>query len=107
MPRAGTKRKPETEQEAAARKANEAERTGIKTLKVRFNKVFGYYIEISKSQLDRVPEHYQRKQTLTNAERYIVPELTEYADRILGAEERAIALEQELFQDLKKETLQG
>ena len=86
--------------------AEEAERTGIKTLKVRFNKVFGYYIEISKSQLDRVPEHYQRKQTLTNAERYIVPELTEYADRIIGAEERAVALEQELFQDLKKETLQ-
>ena len=85
--------------------AEEAERTGIKTLKVRFNKVFGYYIEISKSQLDRVPEHYQRKQTLTNAERYIVPELTEYADRILGAEERAVALEQELFQILKKETL--
>ena len=86
--------------------AEEAERTGIKTLKVRFNKVFGYYIEISKSQLDRVPEHYQRKQTLTNAERYIVPQLTEYADRIIGAEERAVALEQELFQDLKKETLQ-
>ena len=86
--------------------AEEAEKTGIKTLKVRFNKVFGYYIEISKSQLDRVPEHYQRKQTLTNAERYSVPELTEYADRILGAEERAIALEQELFQILKKETLQ-
>ena len=85
--------------------AEEAERTGIKTLKVRFNKVFGYYIEISKSQLDRVPEHYQRKQTLTNAERYSVPELTEYADRILGAEERAVALEQELFQILKKETL--
>ncbi|MFL2876292.1 MAG: DNA mismatch repair protein MutS [Pontiellaceae bacterium] len=86
--------------------AEEAQKTGIKTLKVRFNKVFGYYIEISKSQLDRVPEHYQRKQTLTNAERYSVPELTEYADRILGAEERAIALEQELFQILKKETLQ-
>jgi DNA mismatch repair protein MutS len=84
----------------------EAERTGIKTLKVRFNKVFGYYIEISKSQLDRVPDHYQRKQTLTNAERYIVPELTQYADRILGAEERAIALEQDLFRDLKNETLQ-
>ncbi|MAS98774.1 MAG: DNA mismatch repair protein MutS [Kiritimatiellaceae bacterium] len=86
--------------------AEEAERTGIKTLKVRFNKVFGYYIEISKSQLDKVPEHYQRKQTLTNVERYSVPELTEYADRILGAEERAVALEQELFQNLKKETLQ-
>ena len=86
--------------------AEQAQKTGIKTLKVRFNKVFGYYIEISKSQLDRVPEHYQRKQTLTNAERYSVPELTEYADRILGAEERAIALEQELFQILKKETLQ-
>jgi DNA mismatch repair protein MutS len=86
--------------------AEEAKRTGIKTLKVRFNKVFGYYIEISKSQLDRVPDHYQRKQTLTNAERYVVPELTQYADRILGAEERAIALEQDLFQALKNETLQ-
>ncbi len=86
--------------------AEEAKRTGIKTLKVRFNKVFGYYIEISKSQLDRVPDHYQRKQTLTNAERYVVPELSQYADRILGAEERAIALEQDLFQALKNETLQ-
>lgn len=86
--------------------SQEAERTGIKNLKVRFNKVFGYYIEISKAALDKVPEDYQRKQTLTNAERFVVPELTQYADQILGAEERSIALEQKLFRELKEKVLQ-
>ena len=77
--------------------ASEIERTGIKSLKVRHNKVFGYYIEVSKSYLSQVPESYIRKQTLVNAERFITPELKEYENKIFGAQERSIALEQELF----------
>ncbi len=77
--------------------AAEQERTGIKTIKVRHNKVFGYYIEISKGQLAHVPEDYIRKQTLVNAERFITPELKTYENKIMGAHERAIALEYELF----------
>ncbi len=77
--------------------AAEQERTGIRTLKVRHNKVFGYYIEISKAQLAHVPEEYVRKQTLVNAERFITPELKTYENRIMGAHERAVALEYELF----------
>lgn len=87
----------------AEMQAREQERTGIKTLKVRHNKVFGYYIEISKSYTDQVPAEYQRKQTLVNAERYITPELKEYENKILGAQERAIQLEAELFQELRGE----
>jgi len=79
----------------------EQERTGIKTLKVRHNKVFGYYIEISKSYVNQVPEEYQRKQTLVNAERYITPELKEYENKILGAQERSIDLEMELFLEVR------
>lgn len=79
----------------------EQERTGIKTLKVRHNKVFGYYIEISKSYVDQVPAEYQRKQTLVNAERYITPELKEYENKILGAQERSIDLEMELFLEVR------
>jgi DNA mismatch repair protein MutS len=77
--------------------ASEQERTGIKTIKVRHNKVFGYYIEVSKGQADRVPEEYVRKQTLVNAERFITPELKEYENRIIGAHERSVELEYELF----------
>ena len=62
---------------------SERERTGITSLKVRFNKVFGYYIEISKANLDRVPDHYERRQTLTNAERFVTPELKELEAKIL------------------------
>jgi len=79
----------------------EQERTGIKSLKVRFNQVFGYFIEISKSNLDSVPEDYTRKQTMANAERFITPELKEMETKILGAEERAKQLEYELFLDLR------
>lgn len=79
----------------------EQQRTGIKTLKVRHNKVFGYYIEISKGQADRAPAEYARKQTLVNAERFITPELKEYENKILGARDRAIALEQEIFQEIR------
>ena len=77
--------------------AGEQSRTGIKSLKVRHNKVFGYYIEVSKAQLANVPTEYVRKQTLVNAERFITPELKEHESRVLGAQERAVALEQELF----------
>ena len=80
--------------------ARERKRTGISSLKVRYNKVFGYYIEISKSKLDRVPEDYDRRQTLTNAERFVTPELKELEARILSAEERAITRERQLYQEL-------
>ncbi len=81
--------------------AREQERTGIRTLKVRHNRVFGYYIEISKGQLDNVPGEYQRRQTLVNAERFITPELKEYESRVLGAHDKSVALEQELFAGIR------
>jgi DNA mismatch repair protein MutS len=83
----------------------EIERTGITSLKVRFNSVFGYYIEVTKSNLDRVPPHYIRKQTVANGERYITPELKEMEGKILGAEERSVKLEYELFQRVREEVL--
>jgi DNA mismatch repair protein MutS len=78
----------------------ERERTGIKSLKVGFNKVFGYYLEVTKSNLDAVPEAYIRKQTLVNAERYITPELKEYEALILNAEERMAEVEARLFRQV-------
>ena len=81
--------------------AEEKEKTGIKTLKVGYNRVFGYYIEISRSYSDMVPEHYIRKQTLANAERYITGELKELETRVLTAKERSVALEYQLFSDLR------
>ncbi len=86
--------------------ASEIERTGIKSLKVRHNKVFGYYIEISKSYLANVPESYIRKQTLVNAERFITPELKEYENKIFGAQERSVALEQELFTAVRRQAVE-
>jgi DNA mismatch repair protein MutS len=80
----------------------EQERTGIKSLKVRFNKVFGYFIEISKSFLDMVPPEYMRKQTIVNGERFITPELKEIEDKVLGSDEKAQALEFELFGQLRE-----
>ena len=80
-----------------ALQAAERERTGIKNLKVGFNRVFGYYLEISKSNIKSAPENYIRKQTLANSERYITEELKELESRVLGAEERAKSLEEELF----------
>jgi DNA mismatch repair protein MutS len=79
----------------------ERERTGIPSLKVRYNRVFGYYIEVTKAHLRNVPDDYQRKQTLANAERYITPELKEYEEKILTAEERIQELERELFGRLR------
>ena len=75
----------------------EIERTGISSLKIRFNSVFGYYIEVTKSHLDKVPPHFVRKQTVANAERFITPELKEVEGKILGAEERSTRLEYEIF----------
>src|SRR5438094_1297209 len=79
--------------------------TGIKSLKVRYNSVFGYFIEITKSNLSNVPAHYTRKQTTVGGERYITPELKEMEAKILGADERARQLEYQLFQKLRDETL--
>ncbi len=84
--------------EAAERKA-----TGINSLKVRYNKVFGYFIEVTKPNLPMVPEHYIRKQTLVNAERFYTPELKEFEVKVLGAEERRVQLETELFRQLREE----
>lgn len=81
---------------------SERARTGIKSLKVKFNKVFGYYIEVTKANLDLVPLEYHRKQTLVNAERFITPELKKMEDQILGAEERALRLEQSLVKELQE-----
>jgi DNA mismatch repair protein MutS len=78
----------------------ERENTGIKTLKVRYNKVFGYYIEISRSYVDRVPDTYIRKQTLVNAERYFTPELKEFESTILNAQERIVEMEVTLFRQI-------
>lgn len=80
----------------------ERERTGIKNLRVRYNKVFGYYIEVTNSFKDKVPEDYIRKQTLTNAERYITEELKTLESRVLGAKDRLAALEYEIFDGIRK-----
>jgi DNA mismatch repair protein MutS len=85
--------------------ADEITRTGISSLKVRFNSVFGYYLEVTKANLDKVPPHYIRKQTIANGERYITPELKEMEGKILGAEERSVKLEYELFQRVREEVL--
>jgi len=81
--------------------AGERKATGINSLKVGYNRVFGYYIEVSKTNLASVPESYIRKQTLANAERYITEGLNEYEEKILGAEEKILALERELFEELR------
>ncbi len=81
--------------------ASEREKTGIKNLKVKYNKVFGYYLEVTNSFKDLVPDYYTRKQTLTNAERYITPELKELEDTILGAEDRLVSLEYDLFVEVR------
>lgn len=78
----------------------ESERTGISSLKVAFNNVFGYYVEVRSTHKDKVPEDWTRKQTLVNAERYIFPELKEYEEKILGAEERIASLESRLYAEL-------
>ncbi|MEO7299657.1 MAG: DNA mismatch repair protein MutS, partial [Verrucomicrobiota bacterium] len=84
---------------------DEIEKTGITSLKVRFNSVFGYYIEITRSNLDKVPQNYIRKQTIANGERFITPELKEMEGKILGAEERSVKLEYDLFLRVREEVL--
>ncbi|MDB4516539.1 DNA mismatch repair protein MutS, partial [Crocinitomicaceae bacterium] len=79
----------------------EREKTGITKLKIGYNKVFGYYIEVSNAHLEKVPEHYLRKQTLVNAERYITPELKEFESRVLTAQERRLELEYQLFIEIR------
>jgi DNA mismatch repair protein MutS len=83
----------------------EQQRTGIKTLKIKFNNVFGYYIEISKSNLYLAPQDYIRKQTLVNGERFVTPELKEMENKIIGAEEKAKSLESEIFTALREKIL--
>ena len=87
----------------AGLQARERERTGIGSLKVGFNKVFGYYLEVTKPNLDRVPDSYVRKQTLANAERFFTPELKEWEEKVFGAEDRILALETELFSRLREQ----
>src|SRR5262249_27787601 len=87
----------------AAMRQQEVERTGISNLKIGFNRVFGYYIEISNSQLAKIPAEYIRKQTLANAERFITTELKEKEEIILHAEERGHELEFEIFERLREE----
>ncbi|MDR4987450.1 MAG: DNA mismatch repair protein MutS [Bacteroidales bacterium] len=78
----------------------EIQRTGIPSIKISFNQVFGYYLEVTNTHKDKVPDDWQRKQTLTNAERYITPELKEYEEKILSAEEKILQLEERLFREL-------
>ncbi|MEK6407772.1 MAG: DNA mismatch repair protein MutS [Acidobacteriota bacterium] len=86
----------------AAIESRERSRTGISSMKVKFNNVFGYFIEVSKSNLKNVPPDYERRQTLTNAERYTTPELKEYEAKVLGAEERISEIEQVLFTEIRQ-----
>ncbi len=80
----------------------ERNKTGISTLKIRYNKIYGYYIEVTKKNLDAIPQEYIRKQSLVNCERFISQELKEYEEKILGAEEKMVALENEILQDLRE-----
>ena len=83
--------------------ARERARTGIANLRVQFNKVHGFYIEVTQGQVDKVPEDYRRRQTLKNAERYITPELKAFEDKALSAQERALAREKWLYEQLLDE----
>jgi len=96
----------EGKQTIARLQAQEREKTGINTLKVEFNNVFGYYIEVSKANAKLVPAHYQRKQTLVNAERYITPELKAYEQKVLGAQEKLNELEEELFLHIRAQVVE-
>lgn len=89
----------------AAIEAREKERTGIKSLKVGYNQVFGYYIEVTRANLAQVPEDFIRKQTLANAERFISPELKEYESKVLGAQDKINELEYRLFQELREKVI--
>jgi DNA mismatch repair protein MutS len=90
----------------ASLEARERESTGIATLKVRYHPVHGYSLEVTKAQLDRIPEHYARKQTLANVERFTTDELSEMQARVMGANERAAQLERELFESVRQEVIE-
>ncbi len=92
-----------TKEYILSREMEERERTGIKTLKISYNKVFGYYIEVTKLNSDSVPDDYIRKQTLVNSERYITPQLKELEEKILSASERILEIETEIFEMLRSE----
>ena len=89
-------------QHIAAMEEAERQRTGISSLKVRFNRVFGYYIEVSRANLHAVPDDYQRKQTIAGGERFITPALKQYEEKVLGADDRSLEREVELFEDLRR-----
>lgn len=91
----------------ASLQVRERERTGISSLKVGFNKVFGYYLEVTKANLDKVPDDFVRKQTLTNGERYFTPELKEWEEKVFGAEDRIGGLEIELFSAVREQVGQA
>ena len=91
----------------AAIEERERQRTGIQSLKVRFNSVFGYYIEITKSNLGNVPPDYERKQTLANAERFTTPELKDYETKVLTAQERSVEIEKRLFAELRRRVVEN
>lgn len=93
----------DTKKHILAMEAREKERTGIPKLKIGFNRVFGYYLEVSKAQVTNVPEDFIRKQTLVNAERYITPELKEFEQKVLSAEEKSLALEYRLFKEIRSQ----
>ncbi len=86
-----------------ALEAQERKRTGIANLKIGFNKVFGYYLEVSRGQLTNVPDYFIRKQTLVNGERFITPELKEFESKVMGAEEKRLALEYQIFTDIRNQ----
>ena len=83
----------------------EMEKTGIKSLKIKFNKVFGYYIDVTRANLSMVPDYYIRKQTLVNSERFIIPELKEYEEKILGADEKSKEIEFRIYEEVRGEIL--
>ena len=91
----------------AAIEERERERTGIGSLKVRYNSVFGYYLEVSKSNLKAVPPDYERKQTLVNAERFTTPELKDYETKILTAQEKSLEIERRIFAEMRATLLAG
>jgi DNA mismatch repair protein MutS len=91
----------------AAIEERERRRTGIQSLKVRFNSVFGYYIEITKSHLANVPSDYERKQTLVNAERFTTPELKDYETKVLTAQERCVEIEKRIFAELRRKLMES
>jgi len=77
------------------------EKTGIKSLKIKYNRVFGYYIDVTKTNLSMVPDYYIRKQTLVNSERFIIPELKEYEEKILGADEKSKEIELRIYEEIR------